>query len=99
MTEPEPPAPFAQSLCWRCREVRKIVSGRGSIFLMCQRGLTEASWPKYPAQPVRNCRHFQAAAIPTTTHGTETLETVPNPTIGHPPGVPEEPAARERPTA
>ena len=53
---------FAGSLCPACEQVRRIVSGRGSVFLMCRLGQTEKSWPKYPPQPVVRCIHFRPEA-------------------------------------
>lgn len=47
------------SLCERCLHVREIVSGKGSRFLMCQRGLTDSRFVKYPPQPVVQCGGFE----------------------------------------
>lgn len=52
------------SLCGRCQQHRLITSGKGSQFLMCQIGLAEPSWPKYPPQPVYSCRQFQPLSMP-----------------------------------
>lgn len=43
--------PFPDSLCHRCTHLRRVESGRGSVFLMCR----EPSLPKYPRQPVAAC--------------------------------------------
>jgi hypothetical protein len=48
--------PFPESLCHRCRWLRLTGNKRGSIFLSC----TEPSLPKYPRQPVVQCRGFAA---------------------------------------
>ena len=53
------------SRCLGCKYRRLITSGSGSVFLLCQYGLVEESWPKYPSQPVAECRHFQEARIAT----------------------------------
>ncbi len=50
--------PFPDSLCHRCRWVRRVESKRGSVFLAC----TEPSMPKYLPQPVRACAKFEAGA-------------------------------------
>jgi hypothetical protein len=42
-------------LCATCRHQRVVRSGRGSTFSMCERGLTDAAWPKYPPLPVLRC--------------------------------------------
>ena len=45
-------------LCDRCEHQRVVRSGRGSAFSMCQIGLTDPDWPKYPAMPVLACPRF-----------------------------------------
>gem|GEM_PF-886931 len=47
------------SLCGQCKQHRIIVSGKGSQFLLCQLGVSDPTWPKYPPQPVGACRRFQ----------------------------------------
>jgi hypothetical protein len=43
-------------LCLSCAHVRVIRSGRGSVFLMCERGLRrEPGFIKYPRLPVVAC--------------------------------------------
>ena len=51
----KPLSVFPDSLCHRCSHMRYVQSKR-STFLMC----TEASLPKYPAQPVRACEKWQS---------------------------------------
>lgn len=51
----EPP----RSLCELCRHVRVIESAKGSRFLLCKRSEREPEFPKYPPQPVVECRGFQ----------------------------------------
>ncbi len=57
MTEATDGAPgLPGGLCVTCAHVRVVRSGRGSIFLMCQRGLRrEAGFAKYPRLPVLRC--------------------------------------------
>lgn len=50
--------PHARSLCHRCDACRAIVSGRGSIFLLCT-----ARPEKYLPQPVMRCPVFSAAPL------------------------------------
>lgn len=45
-------------LCEKCKFVRRMESDRGSVFYMCQRSLTDASFPKYPRLPVVQCRGY-----------------------------------------
>lgn len=52
------PAP-APGLCATCRHVRRVESGRGSVFHLCGRARLDASFPKYPALPVLACRGFE----------------------------------------
>ncbi|MFN9625784.1 MAG: hypothetical protein ACK6AT_05910 [Planctomycetota bacterium] len=46
------------SECLDCKDHRTIISGRGSIFLLCQSERVPASWPKYPRQPMQGCPYF-----------------------------------------
>jgi hypothetical protein len=45
-------------LCVECRRMRRIVSERGSVFFLCRLSVTDASFPKYPRLPVRQCPGF-----------------------------------------
>ncbi len=45
-------------LCLECRHMRRIVSERGSVFFLCRRSATDASFPKYPRLPVLQCPGF-----------------------------------------
>jgi len=60
--KPEPPGrpEPSRSLCERCRHVRVIQSAKGSVFLFCRRSASEPEYPKYPPQPVVDCRGFQS---------------------------------------
>lgn len=53
-----PGLPFAASLCHRCRAGRALISGRGSVFLLCT-----ARPEKYLPQPVRRCPVFAPAPL------------------------------------
>ena len=61
---PEPPRasprPPARSLCELCRHVRRIESAKGSVFLLCRRSAAAPRFPKYPPQPVVECRGFES---------------------------------------
>lgn len=46
-------------LCDACRHQRIVRSGRGSAFSMCERGLSDRSYPKYPQVPVGACTGFE----------------------------------------
>jgi hypothetical protein len=46
------------SVCLLCQDHRTIVSGRGSVFLLCQSQKTPAFWPKYPRQPLGECPYL-----------------------------------------
>ncbi len=46
-------------LCDRCAEQRLVQSGRGSAFSMCEVGLRDPDWPKYPAMPVLRCPRYR----------------------------------------
>lgn len=46
-------------LCMDCKHMRRVVSERGSTFYMCQRGLREPGFLKYPRLPVLECRGYE----------------------------------------
>lgn len=50
--------PHAPSLCHRCAGCQVVISGRGSIFLRCDRRAE-----KYLAQPVTQCAAFAAQPV------------------------------------
>ena len=50
-------------LCTDCRFKRLIESDRGSIFYLCERSATDASFPKYPRLPVLQCRGYERATV------------------------------------
>jgi hypothetical protein len=52
------PSYLRPSRCLSCEFHRQVVSGKGSVFVLCQSPSTPAAWPKYPAQPVHHCRYF-----------------------------------------
>jgi hypothetical protein len=54
------PMLLQQSTCSRCIERKIVRSGKGSVFLLCQVGVSNPNWPKYPPQPVRRCPKFRA---------------------------------------
>lgn len=56
------PRPFAQSMCWTCRHLRVIRSGKGSTFLMCGYAVENKLGRKYPPQPVLQCGAYAANA-------------------------------------
>ena len=47
-------------LCPTCKHVKRIVSGRGSTFLLCRRAKTDQAFRKYPPQPVRQCPGYES---------------------------------------
>lgn len=49
-------------LCADCEYTRRIVSGRGSVFYLCERSKTDPAYPKYPRMPVRQCAGYVHAA-------------------------------------
>jgi hypothetical protein len=42
-------------LCADCQNARRISSDRGSRFYLCERGLSDRKFPKYPRLPVVVC--------------------------------------------
>ena len=49
----------APGLCAACTHVRPIANDRGSVFYLCERGLREARWAKYPRLPVLQCTGYE----------------------------------------
>jgi hypothetical protein len=47
-------------LCADCRFMRLVQSDRGSAFFLCQRSLTDPSYPKYPRLPVLQCAGYDS---------------------------------------
>jgi hypothetical protein len=50
-----------ESLCKSCLNVREVVSGTGSRFLLCRLSHTDKRFPQYPSQPVVRCEGFKDA--------------------------------------
>jgi len=48
------------SLCDDCRFARSVASARGSRFILCERSLADARYPKYPRLPVLTCPGYAA---------------------------------------
>jgi len=69
MDQESPNHPSRVGLCETCQFVRRIESDRGSVFYMCQRSLTDASFPKYPRLPVLQCRGYDPIAENRTDQG------------------------------
>ena len=51
------------SLCEHCAQMREIISGKGSRFLLCQFSRIDPRYPKYPPQPVVRCQGFTEIMI------------------------------------
>ncbi|TMB80112.1 MAG: hypothetical protein E6I12_11005 [Chloroflexi bacterium] len=45
-------------LCATCRHSR-TVKGSRSVFWMCERSLTDPSFPQYPRLPILQCRGYE----------------------------------------
>lgn len=48
-----------ENLCDTCKHCRIIRSDRESIFLLCERSLTNPTFPKYPRLPVLECQGYE----------------------------------------
>jgi hypothetical protein len=49
-------------LCAVCRHSRRVVSGKASVFWLCERSREDARFRKYPALPVVRCVGFEAVS-------------------------------------
>lgn len=47
--------PVDHGLCATCAYRRRVVSGRGSEFVLCERAKTDPAFSRYPRLPVRTC--------------------------------------------
>jgi hypothetical protein len=65
---PAPPRPAVPSLCETCRFLREVLTPKGSRFLLCRRSETDAAFPKYPPQPVVQCRGYENRSSFSRTH-------------------------------
>jgi hypothetical protein len=52
-------APLPAGLCDRCLYARRVTSGRGSQFTLCERSRTDPRFPRYPRLPVVACGGFE----------------------------------------
>lgn len=50
---PSAPPP---GLCAQCRHHRRLESGRGSVFFLCEKAKADPSFVRYPRLPVVACR-------------------------------------------
>ena len=62
---------YKRSICLACQHRRTVVSGKGSVFLLCQSPAVETGWPKYPPQPLASCRHLQKKSVQTESPSAE----------------------------
>jgi hypothetical protein len=53
---------LCNSVCVDCIDHRKVISGKGSVFLLCQSYATPKTWPKYPPQPLSFCPYMRLTA-------------------------------------
>jgi hypothetical protein len=49
-------------LCASCAHARRVTSGRGSAFVLCERSRSDARYPKYPPLPVVRCDGYEPRA-------------------------------------
>ena len=51
--------PTHPGLCATCQYVKSTATKRGSVFYLCLRSQTDASFRKYPPLPVTQCRGYE----------------------------------------
>lgn len=49
----------ARGLCGVCTHAREVLSGKGSVFVMCELSKVDARFRKYPPLPVLRCDGFK----------------------------------------
>jgi hypothetical protein len=52
--------PTHPGLCATCQHVKLTATKRGSVFYLCLRSQTDASFRKYPPLPVVQCRGYES---------------------------------------
>jgi GNAT superfamily N-acetyltransferase len=64
--------------CGSCRQAQVVSSARGSVFLLCRRSRTDATYPRYPALPRWTCAGYDPAPVeaPATVTSMSTADTV-----------------------
>ena len=56
------PTRHPAGLCGSCAHHRVTGNRRGSVFYLCERSHTDASFRRYPPLPMIRCRGFEPAA-------------------------------------
>jgi hypothetical protein len=67
--------PTHPGLCATCQYVKTTATKRGSVFYLCLRSQTDASFRKYPPLPVTQCRGYEPqrdVQTPQTPHPRQT---------------------------
>lgn len=49
----------AAGLCERCRHARRILTRKGSVFVLCGRAEHDPNYARYPRLPVLECPGFE----------------------------------------
>ena len=62
-----------ETLCKFCGNVREVVSGTGSTFILCRLAQSDKRFPKYPPQPVVRCGGYEDKRKAMTTFTLEVL--------------------------
>jgi len=47
-------------LCYDCVYARRTTSARGSTFYLCERSVTDPTFPRYPRLPVVQCAGYES---------------------------------------
>jgi hypothetical protein len=65
-------------LCWNCEYARHVEAKESSVYFLCERSLTDPTFPKYPRLPVLRCwgyfqgaEHHETISAPTAPATTE----------------------------
>jgi ribosomal protein L36 len=59
MSDTRTKSTVGRGLCEQCLHVRRVVSAKGSVFVLCERAKHEPDYPKYPRLPVLACAGFE----------------------------------------
>ena len=61
--EPDAPGRARYGLCADCRFARRVHSGKGSEFLLCERSRNDPDYPRYPRLPVLRCKGYEPSPL------------------------------------
>jgi hypothetical protein len=50
--------PSRIGLCWNCEYARHVEGKESTVYFLCERSLTDSTFPKYPRLPILRCSGY-----------------------------------------